>query len=165
MGLDMWLERESYVKNWDHEGAAGHWDITVSRGGRPYPYIEPSRISTITEEVMYWRKDNWIHNWFVRECQEGRDECQRVLVDPLKLLELLMLLNRIIEDPTVAPELLPIAEDGFFFGMYAAPGDLTPYEGDWYIDSIKQTAAMLEGLNLEAEVERGRGDFYYHSSW
>ena len=36
MGLDMYLKREHYVKNWDHNPEEKRFDITVKRGGETY---------------------------------------------------------------------------------------------------------------------------------
>lgn len=58
--------------------------------------------------------------------------------------------GKIIQDPSVAKELLPTRE-GFFFGG-------TDYD-EYYLDDIKDTIKIIEPL-----IEEG-GDFYYHSSW
>ena len=43
------------------------------------------------KELMYWRKANQIHNWFVKNCQNGVDDCERYAIsvnDIIKLKEL-----------------------------------------------------------------------------
>ena len=39
-------------------------------------YFETSK----GQELMYWRKANAIHNFFVQECGQGIDECQQIVV-------------------------------------------------------------------------------------
>ena len=70
MGLDMYLTKKTYVKNWEHNGAENQYTIDIKKGGNPVTFINPKRISYIEEEVMYWRKANQIHGWFVRNGQE-----------------------------------------------------------------------------------------------
>ena len=59
-------------------------------------------------EVGYWRKANAIHGWFVRECADGVDECQEIVVPKMKLMELqalcLTALVKRSQDPTPLEE-------------------------------------------------------------
>lgn len=59
--------------------------------------------------------------------------------------------GKIIEDPSVAKELLPTTE-GFFFGS-------TDYD-EYYLKDIEETKKILE----EA-LKQKDGEFYYQSSW
>ena len=154
MGLDMYLTRETYTQNWDHYPPEKRWDITVKQGGRVHPGIDPSNICMVIEQVGYWRKANAIHEWFVKNCQEGRDECQKTYVSVEKLRELLNTINRVLEDPELAPELLPPAS-GFFFGS-------TDYDEGYWQD-LKDTGAILEALDLDEPNQFG--DYQYQSSW
>jgi hypothetical protein len=76
MGLDMYLTRKVYVKNWSFRKPEELHEITVKRGGQPRTDINPEKISYVIEDVAYWRKANAIHKWFVDNCQDGVDECQ-----------------------------------------------------------------------------------------
>lgn len=58
----------------------------------------------------------------------------------------------VIEDPSVAKELLP-NEAGFFFGS-------TEYD-KWYLDDLKETVKIID----EALDDDADGDFEYSSSW
>src|SRR5262249_17916981 len=75
MGLDMYLTRRTYVKQWAHQKPEERHEVTVTRGGKPRPDIQPARIKEIIEEVAYWRKANAIHAWFVKHVQSGEDDC------------------------------------------------------------------------------------------
>lgn len=142
--------------------------------------------------AMYWRKANAIHSWFVQNVQYGEDDCKIYSVTPRQLVELRDLckkviaasklvevteydpngpaafpVRKVIEDSSVAEELLP-TEEGFFFGS-------TEYD-EHYLADLEYTAKaiqmMLEHVRevdywaFEHEREPGWDvQFYYHSSW
>lgn len=182
MGLDMYLEKRTYVKNWEHMKDDEKHMITITKDGEPTD-IKPERVSEIVEEVGYWRKANAIHSWFVKNVQDGEDDCKdyfvseediKKLVDVCKQVieasELIdgkikngsslingawvdnMIDGKYIKDPTVAHRLLPTTK-GFFFGN-------TDYD-EYYYQDIKNTYAILSELLKEG----GNGDIYYSSSW
>ena len=73
MGLDMYLERRHYIgATYEHREVTGAVDIRV-RGIRVPIRLE--KLSTISEQVGYWRKANAVHNWFVQNIQNGNDDC------------------------------------------------------------------------------------------
>lgn len=149
MGLDMYLTHKTYVRNWDHQEENERHTITIT--GPSAATIKPERIKFIEEEVMYWRKANAIHGWFVKNCQNGVDECQYTYVSPEKLTELRDLCRKILKKE-LTPDALPPCE-GFFFGSVDIDED--------YYEDLRVTD---EGLTVVLE-EKSCGDFYYHSSW
>lgn len=151
MGLDMYLYKKTYVKNWSHMSPEELHEITITKNGQP-TNIKSERISHIVEEVGYWRKFNALHQWFVNNVQKGIDNCQESYVDPEKLKKLLDTLKTISADRNLAPELLP-TQGGFFFGN-------ENYD-EWYWNDVKKTIKMLTDLLGEG----GSGDFYYRASW
>lgn len=148
MGLDMFLDKETWVQDRDYLEPEYRYEISITKGGNP---IDTSRIKLIVEEVGYWRKANAIHNWFVNNVQDGRDECQRSYVSREQLQELLELVEKVLKDPGLAPELLP-TRSGFFFGG-------TDYD-EMYFKDLEDTKVILE----TALAEEG-GNLYYHASW
>ena len=152
MGLDMYLTKKTYVKNWKHMSKEELHTISVKKGGKKLESIQPKRISYIEEEVMYWRKFNALHSWFVKECQGGEDDCKTYYVDDEKITELLDILKRIDADHSLADELLP-TQEGFFFGS-------TTYD-EWYYSDVKETIKVLE-KEIMGDMS---GSYYYHSSW
>lgn len=74
MGLDMYLSKKTYVKQWSHNKPEDQFEVSVKRGGEPFEKIEPTRVSYVTEELMYWRKANQIHGWFVNNTDERLEE-------------------------------------------------------------------------------------------
>lgn len=154
MGLDMYLSKKTYVKNWNHMSEEQKHKVTIE--GKKLKEIKPERISYIQEEVAYWRKANQIHNWFVQNVQDGNDDCRSYYVDPSKLEELVNLCKQVIEDNSKAEELLP-TQSGFFFGG-------TDYD-EWYFKDLEDTIAMVGGILREMQENDTYYDFYYESSW
>lgn len=153
MGLDMYLEKRHYVKNWRFMTPEQLHQVTVLKGGLPTT-IKPERISVITEEVCCWRKANQIHRWFVKNIQGGKDDCRDYIVEFEKLQELLRLVEEVLGDVGKAPGVLPTGA-GFFFGS-------TEY-GEDYLYDLRYTKETLEALL--AEPDAGRADYYYRASW
>jgi hypothetical protein len=156
MGLDMYLSKKTYVKQWEHKGDE-NFKVEVTQKGETVSHIKPERISYIEEEVGYWRKSNQIHNWFVQNVQNGTDDCGSYFVSEEQLEKLLESCKRVLANHKLAEELLP-AQGGFFFGS-------TDYD-EYYYDDLTHTVQLIESLFLERN-ESGyiNGDIYYQSSW
>ena len=125
------------------------------------------------KELMYWRKANQIHNWFVQNCQNGVDDCEYYAITVADLMKLKELCEKILtmtekrkamrytsysatekeevdvlyltpEGVEYATEHLP-SRSGFFFGS-------TEYD-DWYVlqlkDTVEQINDTLDTLNCE----------------
>ena len=150
MGLDMYLSKKTYVKQWDHQSPEEKYEVVVTKGGQPVEGIKPNRIKYIEEEVGYWRKANQIHRWFVENVQRGVDNCGDYYVSSGDLKKLLGLCNKVEADHSLAESLLPSAS-GFFFGG-------TDYD-EWYFEDIKNTIKILEDALEDGD------EFYYSSSW
>lgn len=181
MGLDMYLKKKTYVKNWSHMEPEQLHEVTVKKGGKVVKEIQPDRVSSIEEQVAYWRKENHIHAWFVNNVQDGEDDCREYHVSREQLKELVDTCEKVLaslddspkkkvkvkvgwqggkelyEDIDVyvntelAEELLP-TQAGFFFGG-------TEYD-EWYVKGLENTLNQITPLLSEEE-----GDFYYQSSW
>jgi hypothetical protein len=150
MGLDMYLDKRTYVKQWDHIDETKQYKVEVTRGGEP-TNIDPKKVKYIIEEAGYWRKANAIHKWFVDNCQDGVDDCRDAYVGFNDLQALLDLCRIVIIDKSKAEQLLP-STSGFFFGN-------TEYD-EWYYNDIQNTIEILEKA-----VEDKDGEYYYSSSW
>lgn len=186
MGLDMYLYKKTYVKNWEHNGKENQHKITVKKGGKARTDIKPERICYITEQVGYWRKFNALHGWFVNECGGGVDECQQIYVSNEELTKLLEILKQVkttidksqkkvtvLKDwqdkdyeyevydcEEQVKELLPPTQ-GFFFGGYEIDS--------WYKQNVDETVTLIEDLLKEDEESKEHGlwsgEFYYQASW
>jgi hypothetical protein len=156
MGLDMYLKREHYVKNWDHNPEEKRFNVTVKMGGKAYEGINSDKISSISEEIMYWRKFNALHNWIITNCALGVDECQLIDVSKDELIELYNILKEINVNRDKAEELLPTAS-GFFFGG-------TDYD-DYYFDEVKRTIEELRPYIQDMHEKGSNSYFVYQASW
>jgi len=150
MGLDMYLDKRTYVKQWDHIDETKQYTVEVTRGGET-TNIDPKKVKYIIEEAGYWRKANAIHKWFVDNCQDGVDDCRDAYVGFNNLQALLDLCRIVIIDKSKAEQLLP-STSGFFFGN-------TEYD-EWYYNDIQNTIEILEKA-----LEDKDGEYYYSSSW
>jgi hypothetical protein len=147
MGLDQYLYKETdvgYDKKYEEALSAFH-----KLGMKP---------KSVTEEVAYWRKANHIHNWFVKNVQNGVDDCGTYDVSTDNLLELIKLCESVLEkrDDEFSKANLPTTS-GFFFGS-------TEYD-EYYYSDVEHTIGMLKPLVDVDFFEYGLSDFKYHSSW
>jgi hypothetical protein len=150
MGLDMYLSKKTYVKQWEFQSPEEQYEVVVTKGGKRIDSIKANRVKYIEEEVGYWRKANQIHSWFVDNVQDGVDDCGEYCVNYDTLSKLLDLCKKVQNDHSLAESLLPVTS-GFFFGS-------TNYD-EWYFEQIKNTIEILEDALSEGNY------FYYSSSW
>ena len=158
MGLDMYLTKVEDVDNYDFSKQQHRADKIEIVAKVTFPDGEvkektlvanrPEFSAKIGIPVMYWRKANAIHNWFVEQSGE-EDECQEIEITGEQLLELVEICKKILKNHTLADKLLPTTE-GFFFGS-------TDYD-DAYYEDLKDTVEALENCNPD--------DWYvYRASW
>lgn len=148
MGLDQMLYRRNYVGN--------TYKITVENPDEKYnlPKIDADKIVDVVEEVMYWRKANQIHKWFVDNIQNGVDDCGNYAVSLEKLQELVDLCKQVLENPEKASELLP-TQSGFFFGGIE-------YD-EYYFEDLEKTIKGLE--EIMPTIDGFNNSLEYSSSW
>lgn len=155
MGLDMYLKGKRYLSKYHDDtdvpkqetiqamfpelkGLTNHWDESV--------------VEEVSISAGYWRKSNAVHDWFVKNVQEGKDDCGSYYVSREVLEELREICKKVIDDPELAKDLLPTT-GGFFFGS-------TEYD-EWYFNDIERTVNICNfSLSLPLEWS-----FEYHSSW
>ena len=156
MGLDMYLDKRTYVKQWDHIEEAKQYKVEVTRGGEP-TNIDPKKVKYIIEEAGYWRKANAIHKWFVDNCQDGVDDCRDAYVGFKELQTLLDLCRIVIIDKSKAEQLLP-STSGFFFGSSPNPNSQE------FIRQLKRDLEFIFKALKEIKDDE-RVIFIYTSSW
>lgn len=160
MGLDMYLERRKYFGlNFPHvreEYQKKGVDIPdLSKLG-----INVNRLTHVTEQCIYWRKANAIHQWFVDNVQDGNDDCKDYYVSREKLKELLTTIMTVLRskgtpaEKSVALEHLP-PQEGFFFGST----DIDK----WYWEDLERTVEEIK--KCLDEDKDGKHSLYYTSSW
>lgn len=160
MGLDMYLSARQYVSGW-RSRQDDEWVSLVDHYGMRDFVTDESPHGYVEFCVAYWRKANHIHSWFVREVQDGQDECLPHYVSREQLKELRSICQDLLayrarygeaEAKKKALEILE-PQGGFFFG--------TTEIDAWYWDDLEQTVDQLDRvlkLNDEWSIQ-------YRSSW
>jgi len=150
MGLDMYLSRATSTKYWEHKGEENRFEITIKKGGKEYKTLP---IRSIVEEIGYWRKANQIHNWFVKNVQNGEDDCKSYEFTLETLLKLREVCKEVLGNKTKAVEMLPTSA-GFFFGG-------KEYD-EYYFGALQETVEMID----KAEASHQKGTYFtYQASW
>lgn len=159
MGLDMYLYREEYISDceWSNDNLqrVDEFVITVTRtfnnateDSRTFVVRKPTQGLWLKVPVMYWRKANAIHEWFV-DYSGREDDCSEIEVDGQSLIDLRDLCQEVLADHEKAPELLP-TQDGFFFGS-------TEYD-EYYFETLQRTVEALKDIKPDST-------FIYRASW
>jgi hypothetical protein len=149
MGLDMYLTKKNYIgAKFEHNHITGK--IELFQDGKPIN-INLNRVTYIIEEIGYWCKANAIHGWFVENVQDGNNDCNEYYVSDEQIQELLNIVNKILENNSLAEELLS-TQTGFFFGE-------TDYD-EYYFEELENTRKILENALKEED-----GEIYYQASW
>jgi hypothetical protein len=182
MGLDMYLYKKTYVKQWSHQKPENQFEVVVKKGGKVFKGIQPSRISYVQEQIMYWRKANQIHGWFTSNGTELMEEVSyRLTLDDLKNLldtckQVLDVLNKSkmktvqvrsgwsggeeiftdIETYDCNDEIMDLLPptQGFFYGS----DDISEY----YKETVEETIQFLE---TEIPLCTEDDEFEYYASW
>ena len=145
MGLDMYLSKRVYVgAKFKHNKVKGV--IKLESNGKPIK-VDLKRVSEIIEEVGYWRKANQIHNWFVKNVQDGKDKCQESYVEHSQLLKLREACSKVLKTKDTSAL---ASVSGFFFGSTAID--------EYYFKDLQDTIDIINNLDPGC-------DYYYHASW
>lgn len=189
MGLDMYLYTNSKKVCKAAETASGTEDWQFSRGVAIYWRKANAIHKWFVDNVQYGDDDCKTYEVSVEQLIELRDVCQKV-IDASRLVSGSVLYGydfqgdemkphyeegRVIEDATVANELLP-TKNGFFFGS-------TEYN-EWYLGDIVRTRDGINAIlgNIEeyesdlgfvkwrewrelGETDDWNVKFAYHASW
>lgn len=196
MGLDQYLTLRNRAANKRYEQIIDYYNLPEEEQSKTkcpdYPIsrniydVKWKNIDHKTEpvevELLYWRKANQIHDWFVKNVQNGVDDCDYYIVSIEKLHALYRTLNSIAEYVTLienedsfeikfkgnelaikafCESTLPTCE-GFFFGS-------TEYDKDYFFDiiqTVKNLKRIFEYIDSDG-IEDNSEDYaiYYHSSW
>jgi len=177
MGLDMYLTKDTYY---------GMYGDRTEIEAIAFPKgVKAERVESVTERIAYWRKANAIHGWFVRNVQDGEDDCGSYDVSTTQLRELVALCQRVLDgtetgsgeiangqslengkwadimEPGVVnlnPQFaasLLPVAAGFFFGS-------TAYD-EYYLDDLRETVDQLAPV-LDEDGEHTTY-YTYRASW
>jgi hypothetical protein len=164
VGLDMYLYARKYVSRFDYNngerierGDFAALNETAPKGLTKYGEFTGIQIDY---PILYWRKANAIHGWFVNECAGGVDECQPIYVSRESLVKLRDLANQAAYQaayqPAMAESILPPTA-GFFFGTYEID--------EWYIQDMNYTVKALNHVLSTIPEDDWNWSFIYQASW
>ena len=175
MGLDMYLNKKIYVSPQTVYLTGMDLETKILANGVEYSKFNPEKVTYVTEEVAYWRKFNALHNWFVKNVQNGEDDCEEYSVyleDFVKLqlcLSLVLdaqntcLVGRLSEEErdVICCDNFPPTE-GFFFGSREI--------NDFYWEDVVSTKRIVESIIRQINQSIIDKDsllinYYYRSSW
>ena len=182
MGLDMYVtirhkgtqSKLDAYEAWEQKYSYEEFQNLTEKQKEEYWKSKPEHDAAMYgKELMYWRKANQIHNWFVQNCQNGVDDCERYVITVSDLMKLKELCEKILtmtekrkemrypsfsatervevdilyltpEGVEYASEHLP-SRSGFFFGS-------TEYDNGYVWDleeTVEQINNTLDTLNCE----------------
>ena len=150
----MYLYRETFVGgNHEYRDVQGTVELSYNNNDneRLPINVDIKSLVSVTEHLLYWRKANAIHGWFVDNCGDGEDNAQLMYVTEDKMKELLETIDKQLKDKVSG--ILPL-RSGFFFGN-------SEEKDAWYWDELKRTKKEFEKLLKEP----GDHDYYYQASW
>jgi len=184
----MYARRRLNVTQSDHQEPEERYSVTVTRGGKPVDGIHFNRITHIEERVMYWRKANHIHGWFVDNVQDGDDDCREYHVGLEQLRELHGICQKVIKASKLVEGMVHKYEtwdaEKQAMVVHRQPGKLIEdpsvakkllprqagfffgvYEYDEeYLDDVISTRSWLNAILKD--IKNGvPGEIYYQSSW
>lgn len=181
MGLDMYLYAKRFI--WSDESK----EITKKINEIIKCPFENEGVKEISVGIMYWRKANAIHNWFVEHVQDGKDDCGSYFVSKENLIELKNVCEEVLKVAIVEygkvyvgttwdkngetknykdgivianPEMVAEilpSSSGCFFGS-------TDYD-EYYLNDVKQTFNKIQKILSVDEKEFNSWGFEYMSSW
>ena len=105
-------------------------------------------------QLCYWRKANQIRNWFDTHLENGVENCEYVKIEKEDLEELMDTCRKVLEDHSLAEELLP-TQSGFFFGP-------TSYN-EWYFEDLENTIETLE--EAFTLIDWDNEEVFYYEWW
>ena len=177
MGLDMYVNirhkntqsKLDAYEAWEQKYSYEEFQRLTEEQKEEYHNSEPEYDDEMYgKELMYWRKANQIHNWFVQNCQNGVDDCGRYAITVNDLMKLKELCEKILTMTEVKQELRPTYPNGWFSepvhvmqdvrllteeGMKFASEHLPSRSGfffgsteydDWYVRELENTVEQID---------------------
>ena len=172
MGLDMYLTASEYVQRTKRDIIQGDTpkenEFFTELADHRKGWVDQAGYSgiSVVYPIGYWRKANSVHNWFVQNVQDGRDECQKSWVAPQNLRDLREACkhviavkhrsNDVIMETAEEWGLAPMA--GFFFGSQEFD--------EWYFQDLEYTVNTIDRLEAVGLFDtEACVDIEYQASW
>lgn len=161
MGLDMYLYASKYISGWswqkDQKKNEEYEKLVEFSGVRAH---EGSPHGNLEMCVGYWRKANAIHGWFVREVQDGIDDCKRNYVPREKLIELKKVCQEALDNQ---PAIVPASASGIAQYTYVGGDDKSDKSiGQALMDiwQLEQKSAEFNDPNDTDPLKPTMGSFF-----
>lgn len=184
----MYAIRRLDVRQWEEQPEAERYLVSVARDGSAIDGIDANNITVVDEEVMYWRKANQVHNWFVRHVQNGEDDCREHYVSPDSIHELFKTCAKVMEVSKLVdgmvyigttydadhPNGLEEREPGQVIEDPTVARKLLPTTEGFFFGSVEYDEGYLKQvtdtfywcMQMIKEMDDGvPGNVYYLSSW
>jgi len=157
MGLDSYLFAEKFLSLSDNREEFEKITESLGLTGLIHHNAPTARTRV---EIVYWRKANQIHNYFV-SLGDGEDNCEDIHVSREDLENLLTRCRLALETqnkPGEGPEAILPTKSGFFFGS-------TDYD-EYYYYQLEYTSAKLEKILAHEDFkDNWNWGFVYQASW
>ena len=160
----MWLYVRQSVSDYDFEGSkkqTKELDNILSSVGWTRDEIDEPQ-AYVELPVVYWRKANAIHGWFITHLTDGNDECQPIRVTKELLAELRDTAKQVLSmrDDVMGEEkanlyLPPMP--GFFFGSTNID--------EYYYKDLEYTIEELDRVLSKVKDDDWTTSFRYQASW
>lgn len=156
MGLDMYVNirhkdtqsKLDAYEAWELKYSYEEYQHLTEEQKEEYRNSEPEYDDDMYgKELMYWRKANQIHNWFVQNCQGGVDDCGRYAITVNDLKTLKELCEKILTMTVVKQELRPTYLNGWFS------------EPEYVMQDVR--LLTYEGMKFASEHLPSRSGFFF----
>ena len=188
MGLDMYVtirhkdtqSKLDAYEAWENKYSYEEYELLSDEQREEHCNSEPEYDDDMYgKELMYWRKANQIHNWFVQNCQNGVDDCGRYAITVADLMKLKELCEKILTMTEIKQELRPTYPNGWFSepvyvmqdvrlltdeGIKFASEHLPSRSGfffgstdydDWYVREVDNTVDLIDDAIDHLNCEYG----------
>ena len=155
----MYLKAEFYIPTYDE--SLSEFKQNVAKPLQDLLKIVNIDVQEIIVNCGYWRKADQIHDWFVKNVQDGNDNCEKYEVSIEQLIELKSLCEKILKNRDldfIYANLPPTS--AFFFGS----NDIDGYYFEDLTDTIEIVNKCIE-LNDANNNDVLCLSFTYRSSW
>ena len=119
-------------------------DMNLMQRIRKEEHIEDTDV-----ELVYWRKANAIHSFFVGDT--NYESCDSIEVTKDMLGELLDKCTDVLKNRDKAKDILPTSR-GFFFG--------SDHYDDYYFDQLQETIDSITPILSDGDIKDG--ELYYY---
>ena len=151
MGLDQWLYQKIRVDRIEENKPY----INIKTDEEKYQIKLEESISGIWKEVMYWRKNYALNDYFLGKCGNPQDDnCVYMHIDSGDIEELIDILQEIVDAPTDKEK------KDCALKHFPSTEDLESWFFKYYLPDFKDTLEKLKEIKASPEYEIT--EFYYY---